>query len=89
MIGAGVPPVMAILRGMCPVEARDIGRALLGGAIRMIEQPLNLPGRLESLARRTAMFGEDALIGVDRVISLAKVTEVAGVGPRSMRSPPA
>ncbi len=85
--GEKTPPVVAILRGVNPAEVLEIGRALLEGGIRMMEVPLNSPRPLESIARLTAAFGAQALVGAGTVMSGQEVTEVAAAGARLVVSP--
>lgn len=84
---AGTPPVVAILRGVPPTEALEVGRALLAGGIRMIEVPLNSPEPLESISRLSGALGGEALIGAGTVMSAAEVTEVVAAGGRLVVSP--
>lgn len=85
--GAATPPVLAILRGVRPSEAIDIGAALLEGGIRMMEVPLNSPKPLESIARLSRVFAEQALIGAGTVLSVQDVEQVAAAGARLVVSP--
>ncbi|MGC8518245.1 MAG: 2-dehydro-3-deoxy-6-phosphogalactonate aldolase [Steroidobacteraceae bacterium] len=87
VVGAATPPVIAILRGVTPAEAIDIGRALIDGGIRMMEVPLNSPQPLESIARLTRTFGEQALIGAGTVLTVQDVEEAAAAGARFVVSP--
>jgi 2-dehydro-3-deoxyphosphogalactonate aldolase len=85
--GAATPPVIAILRGVTPAEAIEIGGALIDSGIRMLEVPLNSPQPLESIARLTRTFGEQALIGAGTVLTVRDVEDVAGAGARLVVSP--
>ncbi|MDE2338481.1 MAG: 2-dehydro-3-deoxy-6-phosphogalactonate aldolase [Gammaproteobacteria bacterium] len=85
--GAATPPVIAILRGVTPTDAIDIGAALIDSGIRMLEVPLNSPQPLESIARLTRTFGEQALIGAGTVLTVRDVEEVAAAGARLVVSP--
>src|SRR3546814_4901505 len=44
-------PLIAIIRGVQPEEAEDIGDALIEAGIRIIEVPLNSPDPLRSIGR--------------------------------------
>src|SRR5207302_1166368 len=55
-------PLIAILRGIQPREAIDVGQALVDAGWQMIEVPLNSPQPLASIAAMTAAFPR-ALIG--------------------------
>ena len=72
-LDAGAPGIIAILRGMQPDMALEIGAALLDCGIRIIEVPLNSPQPLLSIERLAARFGEQALIGAGTVLSPAQV----------------
>lgn len=83
----GQLPVIAILRGLRPVEAISIGEALLAGGIRIIEVPFNSPEPLASIERLAGEFGARALIGAGTVTSGAQVASVASVGGGLVVSP--
>ncbi len=80
-------PLVAILRGVRPDEVEDIGAALIGAGVRIIEVPLNSPEPLGSIARLARRFGEDALIGAGTVLTPADVTRVGEAGGRLIVSP--
>lgn len=73
-------PVIAILRGVRPDEVVEIGRALLGAGIEVIEVPLNSPEPLESIRRLKGELGAAAMIGAGTVMNPAQVEAVAGAG---------
>jgi 2-dehydro-3-deoxyphosphogalactonate aldolase len=83
----GTPPIIAILRGMPPIDAVGIGRALIDTGIRLIEVPLNSPSPLESIARLHAEFAADALIGAGTVLGTDAVNQVATAGGKMVLSP--
>jgi 2-dehydro-3-deoxyphosphogalactonate aldolase len=83
----GAPPIIAILRGLPPADAIDIGSALIESGIRLIEVPLNGAGALESIARLHSAIAADAVIGAGTVLSIASVDEVAAAGGRLILSP--
>jgi 2-dehydro-3-deoxyphosphogalactonate aldolase len=87
LIEAGAPPVVAILRGVTPEQAPEIGRALLEGGIGVMEVPLNSPRPLESIERLCEAFGGQALIGAGTVLSAAQVEAAAAAGARLIVSP--
>ena len=86
-LDAGAPGIIAILRGVQPEMALEIGAALLDCGIRIIEVPLNSPQPLLSIERLAARFGEQALIGAGTVLSPAQVRDVAAAGGRLIVSP--
>jgi 2-dehydro-3-deoxyphosphogalactonate aldolase len=80
-------PLIAILRGIVPDEAIDIGLALVETGFRVIEVPLNSPEPIESIRRLAAAVGDRATVGAGTVRSAAEVAEVAAVGGRLIVSP--
>ncbi|WP_052362672.1 2-dehydro-3-deoxy-6-phosphogalactonate aldolase [Falsirhodobacter sp. alg1] len=79
--------LVAILRGLTPAEAVDIGAALVGAGITRIEVPMNSPNPLDSIAALQARFGDRAAIGAGTVLTVAQVSQVAETGARLIVSP--
>lgn len=73
-------PLIAILRGLPPEDAADVGAALVAAGITIIEVPLNSPDPFASIARLAARLGEAALIGAGTVLGVADVARVAEAG---------
>ncbi|HBP5565812.1 TPA: 2-dehydro-3-deoxy-6-phosphogalactonate aldolase [Pseudomonas aeruginosa] len=73
-------PLVAILRGIEPDEAVDIGHTLADAGFHMLEVPLNSPSPLESIQRLREVLGEHYLIGAGTVTSEDQVEAVASVG---------
>ena len=80
-------PLVAILRGVTPVEAVDIGAALVEAGFAIIEVPLNSPEPFESIRRLAAAFGTDVLVGAGTVTTPAQVAAVAAAGGRLIVMP--
>lgn len=80
-------PVIAILRGLLPQEARAIGEVLISHGISILEVPLNSPRPLESIQILAEAFGEDAVIGAGTVLSPEDVENVYQAGGRLVVSP--
>lgn len=80
-------PLVAIIRGVIPVEAEAIAGALYDGGIRIIEVPLNSPEPLESIRTIAEKFGGRALVGGGTVLDPSRVDEVARAGGRLIVSP--
>lgn len=79
-------PVVAILRGLAPQDAADIGTALAAAGIRILEVPMNSPQPLESI--RILSRGQPAcLTGAGTVMSTADVDGVAAAGGRLIVMP--
>jgi 2-dehydro-3-deoxyphosphogalactonate aldolase len=80
-------PLIAIIRGVRPEEVEAIGGALVDAGILIIEVPLNSPEPLDSIARLSARFGTDALIGAGTVLKAQDVDRVAQAGGRIIVAP--
>ncbi len=79
-------PLIAILRGLTPVQAPSIGAALVGAGFELLEVPLNSPSALDSIA----LLGQaqpHALIGAGTVLTPAQVRDVAAAGGQLAVSP--
>ncbi|MEZ5846883.1 MAG: 2-dehydro-3-deoxy-6-phosphogalactonate aldolase [Geminicoccaceae bacterium] len=75
-------PLVAILRGLRPAEAADIGAALVKAGFRLIEVPLNSPDPLESIRILADGFGDEAVIGAGTVLDPADAGRIADAGGR-------
>ncbi len=62
-------PLIAILRGLKPEEAIDIGETLADAGFRFLEVPLNSPEPLKSIESLAARFDGRALIGAGTVLT--------------------
>ena len=80
-------PLVAIIRGVTPAEAAEVGEAIFAAGIRIIEVPLNSPDPNESIARLAERLGDRALIGAGTVLETADVARVAQAGGRLVVSP--
>lgn len=87
LLAEGAPPVCAILRGVQPDEAVEIGAALIDAGIRILEVPFNSPEPLRSIAAMQDAFGAEALIGGGTVLSVAAVEDLHRAGGRIMVTP--
>ncbi len=79
-------PLIAILRGLRPSEAVDIGQALRDGGFSLWEVPLNSPDPLASIAAMRAAF-PDVLVGAGTVLTPAQVRDVHAAGGQLIVSP--
>ncbi|WP_439139933.1 2-dehydro-3-deoxy-6-phosphogalactonate aldolase [Roseicyclus sp.] len=79
--------LIAILRGITPDAAEDIGHALFDAGITRIEVPLNTLGALDSIAILVRVLGDRALIGAGTVTTGEQVRAVADIGGRLIVSP--
>ena len=79
-------PLIAILRGLTPVQAIPIGQALVDTGWTLIEVPLNSPRPLDSIAAMASAFPQ-ALIGAGTVLTPADVRNVHAAGGQLIISP--
>lgn len=80
-------PLIAILRGLRPDEAVDVGAALLEAGFRVLEVPLNSPRPLDSIASLAGAFADSAVVGAGTVMTAAEVGEVEAAGGRLIVMP--
>ncbi|WP_430390489.1 2-dehydro-3-deoxy-6-phosphogalactonate aldolase [Dyella sp. 20L07] len=80
-------PLVAILRGIQPIEAVPIGKALASAGFRVLEVPLNSPQPTDSIRRLIETLGDDCLIGAGTVMNVAQVDEIAQAGGRLVVMP--
>ena len=80
-------PLIAILRGLEPDEAVEIGEALFDAGFRCLEVPLNSPRPLDSIARLAARFGDEMLVGAGTVLTPSAVDDVKSAGGTLIISP--
>jgi 2-dehydro-3-deoxyphosphogalactonate aldolase len=80
-------PLVAILRGVTPEEALDVGAVLIAAGFSVIEVPLNSPEPCRSIALLAERYGDDALIGAGTVLQVSDVRSVADAGGRLIVSP--
>lgn len=86
-VDSGHAGIVAILRGVEPGEAIEIGAALIDAGICIIEVPLNSPQPLLSIERLATKFGSQALIGAGTVLTAAQVDDVSAAGGQLIVSP--
>jgi 2-dehydro-3-deoxyphosphogalactonate aldolase len=72
--------LIAILRGLRPEEARDIGLALHGAGIRLIEVPLNSPDPLQSIRILREALPGNTLVGAGTVLQPEACAQIAAAG---------
>lgn len=80
-------PLVAILRGLKPDEAVEIGEALVEAGFLCLEVPLNSPQPLDSIRRLRDALGGRAIVGAGTVLSPSAVQEVADAGGQIIISP--
>jgi 2-dehydro-3-deoxyphosphogalactonate aldolase len=75
-------PLVAILRGIKPNEALDVGAALVEAGFCIMEVPLNSPEPYASIVRLSKRYGRDVLVGAGTVTDWEQVPKVADAGGR-------
>jgi 2-dehydro-3-deoxyphosphogalactonate aldolase len=79
-------PLIAILRGLTPQEAPQVGRVLWDAGFRILEVPLNSPQPFDSIAALRKALPE-ALIGAGTVLEVAEVAQLKAAGGQLMIAP--
>ena len=80
-------PLVAILRGIKPGEALDVGTMLVEVGFTIIEVPLNSPEPYASIVRLAKRLGDKALVGAGTVTDWEQVTKVADAGGKVIVMP--
>ena len=79
-------PLVAILRGLAPAEAPEVGDAIVEAGFRLLEVPLNSPQPLESIALLKKKFPQ-AVVGAGTVLKVQDVRDVASAGGELIVAP--
>lgn len=79
-------PLLAILRGLPPMDALAVGQALHDAGWSLVEVPLNSPEPLRSITTLAQSF-PDMLVGAGTVLTVTQVREVHQAGARLVVSP--
>ncbi len=79
-------PLVAILRGLKPEEALDMGHAIVNAGFHILEVPLNSPDPLRSIQILAEAF-PNALIGAGTVTTAQQVRDIKAVGGQLIISP--
>ena len=80
-------PLVAILRGLEPDRAVEVGNAIFDAGIRAIEVPLNSPEPFVSIRKLAEKFGDTCLCGAGTVLTTDQVRQTHGAGGRLIVSP--
>jgi 2-dehydro-3-deoxyphosphogalactonate aldolase len=80
-------PLIAILRGLTPDEAVEVGEAIVAAGFTCLEVPLNSPQPLESIRRLRAALDGRALVGAGTVLTPEAARQVAEAGGQLVISP--
>jgi 2-dehydro-3-deoxyphosphogalactonate aldolase len=79
--------LVAILRGLTPARATEVGAALAGCGFGTIEVPLNSPEPFATIKLLSQAHGANCLIGAGTVVHAAEVDRVYGAGGRLVVAP--
>ncbi len=79
-------PLVAILRGLKPEEALDVGHAIVNAGFHILEVPLNSPDPLRSIQRLAEVF-PNALVGSGTVTTAQQVRDIKAAGGQIIISP--
>ncbi len=80
-------PIVAILRGVRPLEVLAHVEALCAAGVRGVEVPLNSPEPFESIRMIAEAFGATMAVGAGTVLTVGQVDAVAAVGGRLIVAP--
>lgn len=80
-------PLIAILRGITPLEAESVSDVLIEAGISIIEVPLNSPQPFETIERMVKFHGEHGIFGAGTVLKEHDVYRVQEVGGKIIVSP--
>jgi 2-dehydro-3-deoxyphosphogalactonate aldolase len=82
-----VPELVAILRGLTPERAPEVGAAIVSAGFRTIEVPLNSPDPFDTIGLLANTFGATCLIGAGTVLTAVEVDRVHAAGGRLVVAP--
>jgi len=80
-------PLVAVLRGVTPGEAGEVGEALVAAGFTLIEVPLNSPDPYTSIRRLADSLDRRTVVGAGTVLTTEEVAQVADAGGALMVSP--
>ena len=80
-------PLIAILRGITPLEAESVSDVLIEAGIKIIEVPLNSPRPYETIERMAKFHGKNGIFGAGTVLNEDEVSMVADAGGNIIVSP--
>ena len=80
-------PLIAILRGITPLEAESVSDVLIEAGIKIIEVPLNSPKPYETIERMAKFHGNNGIFGAGTVLNEDEVSMVADAGGNIIVSP--
>lgn len=80
-------PLVAILRGIRPSEALEVGERLVAAGFKIVEVPLNSPDPFDSIKLLASALGDRAIVGAGTVLNVADVETLKAVGGEICISP--
>ncbi len=80
-------PLIAILRGVAPSEAAEVGHLLAEEGFSRIEVPMNSPKPLLSIRQIADLLGNRIIVGAGTVATVDEVKAVKDAGGRIIVSP--
>jgi 2-dehydro-3-deoxyphosphogalactonate aldolase len=80
-------PLVAILRGLVPERALEVGGGLLQEGFRLVEVPLNSPDPFASIRILAEAFGGRMVVGAGTVLQATDVGRIADAGGRLVVMP--
>lgn len=79
-------PLVAILRGLKPEDALEVGQAIVNAGLHILEVPLNSPDPLRSIQILAKAF-PNALVGAGTVTTAQQVRDIRAAGGQLIISP--
>jgi 2-dehydro-3-deoxyphosphogalactonate aldolase len=79
--------LVAILRGLAPAQAPEVGNALVASGFCTLEVPLNSPDPFATITLLSRMHGASCLIGAGTVLTVEEVDRVHDAGGRLVVAP--
>jgi 2-dehydro-3-deoxyphosphogalactonate aldolase len=79
-------PLVAILRGLKPEEALEVGQVIMNAGFHILEVPLNSPDPLRSIQILAEAF-PNALVGAGTVTTAQQVRDIKATGGQLIISP--
>lgn len=73
-------PLVAILRGLKPDEAENVGTVLYEAGFRFLEVPLNSPDPFDSIAAMRRLLPPDALVGAGTITEVEQILRLGALG---------
>ena len=80
-------PTVAILAGLPPSRAAEVGIALVEAGVLILEVPLRSDGAMESVRILAETVGHKALVGAGTVLKASQVADAKAAGARLIVSP--